>query len=59
MEGIKMNEMQKTQIEKQLELLSNNTETLEIPKNYLKGIKERISAIRIGKTGKGTKYVLP
>lgn len=42
MEDIKMD---KIQVKKQLELLSNNTETLEIPKNYLKGVKEGISAI--------------
>jgi len=40
-----MDKIQKVQIEKQLELLNNNTETLEIPKNYLKGVKEKITAI--------------
>lgn len=40
-----MNEIQQEQVKKQLELMNNNTETLEIPKNYLKGVKEGITAI--------------
>ncbi len=40
-----MNKKQQEQVEKQLGLLNNNTETLEIPKNYLMGIKEKVTAI--------------
>jgi len=40
-----MNERQIAQIKKQVELLNNNTETIELPKNYMIGIRQDMTAL--------------
>ena len=55
-----MDENKISKLKKQAEFLKNNTGTLEIPKNYLMGVKEKVTAITelVSEVEEQTNYAL-